>query len=70
MNKRLTKPTVASEGGKPLQNKDFTYMQPVYSSAYPEVKDADTKFKGGIKITTERLMESVERLSRVPRRYR
>lgn len=69
LNKRLTKPTVASEGGKSLQNKEYTYVPPKYSSTYPEVKNADTKYKGGIQITTDRLMESVERLSRLPKRY-
>ncbi|XP_067936739.1 uncharacterized protein [Watersipora subatra] len=69
LNQRLTKPTVASEGGKSLQNKEYLYVPPVYTSAFPEVKNGDTKYKGTLKISSAKLQESVERLSRLPKRY-
>ena len=70
LNQRITKPTVSSLGGKPIENKDFNYIKPPFSKPCPPIKGLDTKFKGTLRMTQDRMSESIARLNRQHSRYR
>ncbi|KAF6038082.1 hypothetical protein EB796_003606 [Bugula neritina] len=69
LNKRLTKPTVASGGGKTLKDKKFEYMPPKQTKTCIILDGADTKYKGFKRLSPEQLNASAERLSTQPKRY-
>ncbi|CAH1786917.1 unnamed protein product [Owenia fusiformis] len=61
---RLTKPTVASEGGKAYENKTFVYVPTPKLKTLPVIAGLETRYLGGKKVSKQEFEEIISRLTR------